>query len=71
MDPATYVAEDGLVDINGMRDLYFYEGSIFQCRGIPWQGGGSALCVCEHHGERGWDMVFPEGTLAKWIRFEI
>ena len=34
MAPATYVAEDGLLGINGQRGLWSYEGSMPQCWGM-------------------------------------
>jgi hypothetical protein len=41
MVPAVYVAEDGLVGINGRRGPWSCEGSMYQCRGIRRWGGKS------------------------------
>ena len=43
MDPATYIAEDVLLDINERRDPWSCETWMPQCRGMPGQGSGSGL----------------------------
>jgi hypothetical protein len=53
MVPATYVAEDGLSDINQQRGSWSFEGYMPQCKGMPGWGSGSGLVGEHFHRIRG------------------
>jgi hypothetical protein len=58
-----------LLDMNGRRGPWSYEGSMSQCRGMPGQGSRSGWV--DEQGEGGWDRRFLEGKLGKGITFEM
>ena len=59
MAPATYEAEDALLDTNGRRGPWSYEGSMPQCRGMSGQESRSEWVG--EQGEGGCDSGFLEG----------
>jgi len=65
--PATYVAENSLVNHQWERSPWSCEGSMPQCRGMP--GPGSRSWWVGEQGVRKWG--FPERKLGKWITFEM
>jgi hypothetical protein len=71
MAPATYVAEDGLWDINERRGPWSCEGSMPQCREMPGQGSGSVWVGKQGKGGGEWDREFLEGKQEKGITFEM
>jgi hypothetical protein len=58
-----------LLDINGRRGSWSYEGSMPQCRGMPGQGSRSGWVGEQWEG--GWNRGFSEGKLGKGITFEM
>jgi hypothetical protein len=75
MAPAAYVAEDGLIGINGRRVPWSWEGSMPQCKEMPGQGVRSGLVgqwwsTLIEAGGREWDRGFVEGKSGKGITFE-
>jgi hypothetical protein len=69
MAPGVYIAEDGLLVINGRRDPWSCESSMPQCRGMsgPVSRRG---CVGEQGGWEG-NKGFSERKPGKGIRFEM
>jgi hypothetical protein len=66
---AAYVAEDGLVVINGRRGPWSCEGSMPQYRGMPGPGSRSKWVVEQGEGEG--DRGFSEVKFGKGITFEM
>jgi hypothetical protein len=58
-----------LLDINGRRGPWSWEGSMPQCSRIPRQGSGNGW-VGEQW-EEGWDRRFSEGKPGKGIILEM
>jgi hypothetical protein len=55
--------------INGRRDLFFWEGSMHQCRRVSGQGSGSGWICGEtpslKQGDGEWDRGFPKERSEK------
>jgi hypothetical protein len=62
--PAAYVAEDGLVDINGRSGPWSCEGSL-QCSRMPGQGSRSRWV--SEQGKDVWDRVLSVRKQGKGI----
>ena len=69
MSLVAYVAEDGLVALNGRRGPLSCEGSIPQYRGMS--GPGSRSEWVGEQGEGGEDRGFSERKPGKGITFEM